>query len=280
MIHIIEHTIVDSCKLLPFLFLAYLIMEYLEDRTGEQMERVVKKAGRFGPLIGGVAGIVPQCGFAAAASNLYAGKIITAGTLIAIYMSTSDEMLPILISSKMEGSAIAKILLVKVAFAIAAGFLVDILWKKPRDYKENSIHQLCEKEHCNCENGIFRSALVHTLKIFLFVVLITFLLNLILHNGGEEILENVLVNKPLIGPVLAGIIGLIPNCVSSVVLTRLFVAGTMGFGTMMAGLMVNAGVGVLVLCRVNKEKKDTACIIGILYLLSVVCGVILQLLQI
>lgn len=280
MIHILEHTIIDSCKLLPFLFLTYLIMEYLEDRTGEQMERVVKKAGKFGPLIGGIAGVVPQCGFAAAASNLYAGRLITTGTLLAIYLSTSDEMLPILISSKMEGTLIVKILLLKIILAVAAGFFVDLLWKKQDAYERNSIHKLCEQEHCHCENGIFRSALVHTMKIFLFVMLVTFVLNLVLHNGGEVVLEDVLVNQPLLGPAIAGMIGLIPNCVSSVLLTRLYVAGAMGFGTMMAGLLVGAGVGVLVLCRVNKDRRDTARIVGLLYLIGVGCGILLQFFQI
>lgn len=280
MFHIIEHTVVDSIKLLPFLFITYLIMEYLEDKTGEQMEKIVKRAGKFGPFFGGIAGIVPQCGFAAAASNLYAGKIITAGTLIAIFLSTSDEMLPILISSKIDGSVIGKILFIKVGFAVAAGFIVDFLWNKKHDYKENSIHRFCEQEHCHCENGILRSALVHTLKIFLFVILITFILNLILHGGGEDLLEDFMLNTQFLGPVLSGIIGLIPNCVSSVLLTRLYVAGTMGFGTMMSGLLVNAGVGVLVLCRVNKDRKDTVCIITLLYLIGVICGVLLQLFQI
>lgn len=193
MLHIIEHTLVESIKLFPFLFLTYLVMEYLEGKTGEVTEKVVKKAGSFGPLIGGIAGVVPQCGFSAAASNLYAARVITAGTLIAIYLSTSDEMLPILISAKIEGKIIVRILALKVIIAVAAGFLVDILWKSRKGNQKVCIHEMCEHDHCHCENGIVRPALRHSVKILGFIILVTFALNLVLHNGGEEVLEKVLV---------------------------------------------------------------------------------------
>ena len=276
MIHIIEHTLIESIKLFPFLFLTYLVMEYMESKTGDQTEQIVRKAGKFGALIGGIAGIVPQCGFSAAASNLYAGRVITAGTLIAIYLSTSDEMLPILISAKIEGSVILQILATKVFIAVVAGFIIDIFWKNKRQYEAAYIHEMCEHDHCNCESGIFRSALNHSVKITGFIILVTFALNLVLHNGGEVVLEEILVNKPLVGPVIAGIIGLIPNCASSVLLTQLYVEGAMGFGTMMAGLLVGAGVGLLVLFRVNIDRKDTMRIGGLLYAFGVGCGNVLQ----
>ena len=276
MLHIIEHTLVESIKLFPFLFLTYLVMEYLEGKTGEVTEKVVKKAGSFGPLIGGIAGVVPQCGFSAAASNLYAARVITAGTLIAIYLSTSDEMLPILISAKIEGKIIVRILALKVIIAVVAGFLVDILWKSRKGNQKVCIHEMCEHDHCHCENGIVRPALRHSVKILGFIILVTFALNLVLHNGGEEVLEKVLVNELVLGPVIAGVIGLIPNCASSVLLTQLYVEGAMGFGTMMAGLLVGAGIGVLVLCKVNRDRKDTAKIVGLLYAIGVSCGIFLQ----
>ena len=276
MLHIIEHTLVESIKLFPFLFLTYLVMEYLEGKTGEVTEKVVKKAGSFGPLIGGIAGVVPQCGFSAAASNLYAARVITAGTLIAIYLSTSDEMLPILISAKIEGKIIVRILALKVIIAVAAGFLVDILWKSRKGNQKVCIHEMCEHDHCHCENGIVRPALRHSVKILGFIILVTFALNLVLHSGGEEVLEKVLVNEPVLGPVIAGVIGLIPSCASSVLLTQLYVEGAMGFGTMMAGLLVGAGIGVLVLCKVNRDRKDTAKIVGLLYAIGVSCGIFLQ----
>lgn len=276
MIHIIEHTLIDSLKLFPFLFLTYLVMEYLESRAGAFSGKMVQKAGKFGPLIGGIAGIIPQCGFSAAASNLYAGHVITTGTLLAIYLSTSDEMLPILISAKIEGSLIAQILITKVAIAVVAGFFIDFIWKNKREYEAEYIHEICEHEHCNCESGVFASAWNHSVKITIFIILVTFGLNLVLHNGGEEVLEEILLNQTFVGPILAGIIGLIPNCASSVLLTQLYVEGAMSFGTMMAGLLVGAGVGILVLFRVNMERKDSMRIVGMLYAIGVGCGIVLQ----
>lgn len=277
MIHILEHSISDSITLIPFLFITYLVMEFLEKSAGEQVELVVKKAGRFGPMIGGIAGLLPQCGFAAAASNLYSGGIITVGTLLAIFLSTSDEMLPILISSNIGAETIARILIIKLGIAVAAGFLIDFIWKRKKQEHPMHIHDFCEHEHCHCERGIFRSAIAHTLKIAIFIILITFFLNLLLHNGGEEVIADILNNRPVLGPIVAGIVGLIPNCVSSVVLTQLYVEQAINFGTMMAGLLINAGVGLLVLLRINIDKKDTLQIIGILYTIGVVSGIILQL---
>ncbi len=277
MIHILEHSISDSITLIPFLFITYLIMEFLEKSAGEQVEIVVKKAGRFGPVIGGVAGLLPQCGFAAAASNLYSGGIITVGTLLAIFLSTSDEMLPILISSNIGAKTITQILIIKLGIAVVSGFLVDFIWKRKKQEQNMHIHDFCEHEHCHCERGIFRSAIAHTLKIAIFIMLITFLLNLLLHNDGEKFIADILNNRPVLGPIVAGIVGLIPNCVSSVLLTQLYVEQAINFGTMMAGLLINAGVGLLVLLRININRKETFKIIGILYTIGVVSGIILQL---
>lgn len=276
MIHIIEHTLEECIRLFPFLFLTYLVMEYMEGKTGKISEKIVKKAGEFGPLIGGIVGIVPQCGFSAAASNLYAGRVITAGTLIAIYLSTSDEMLPILISAKIEVSLITQILILKFLIAVVAGFAIDFIWKNERKYEASYIHEMCEKAHCHCETGIVRSALNHSVRILGFIILVTFALNLVLHNGGEDVLGELLINKPVLGPVIAGIIGLIPNCASSVLLTQLYVEGAMGFGTMMSGLLVGAGVGILVLFKVNIDCKDTLKIVGVLYAIGTGAGIILQ----
>ena len=182
MLHIIEHTIIDSIKLLPFLFIAYLIMEFLEHKTGEKTKKFVQKSGRFGPVLGGIAGIFPQCGFSAAASNLYAGRVISLGTLIAIFLSTSDEMLPILISEAVDMKIILQILGIKLVIAIIAGFLIDfIIRKTSKITEENRIVDMCEHEHCHCEKGILKSALKHTLHIFLFILIITLVLNIIIN---------------------------------------------------------------------------------------------------
>ncbi|MCM1185620.1 MAG: arsenic efflux protein [Lachnoclostridium sp.] len=268
---------IDTIKLIPFLFLAYLAMEYLEHKMGERTQNFVERAGKWGPLVGGLAGVVPQCGFSAAASNLYAGKLITLGTLIAIYLSTSDEMLPILISSPDSGRTsagiILKILAMKAVIGIIAGFIVDILFRKKEEHIH--IHDICEQEHCHCEEGVWRSAIRHTLKISSFLLVITFLLNLAIHFIGEDTLENLLMNRPFLGPILAGIVGLIPNCAASVAITRLYVEGALETGAMMSGLLVGAGVGLLVLFRVNHNRKENLKIVGLLYLIGVAAGILI-----
>lgn len=274
MLHIIEHSVLDSLKLVPFLFLTYLVMEYLEHKAGDKTQKVIGKAGKFGPFLGGVLGAVPQCGFSTAASNLYAGRVISMGTLLAVYLSTSDEMLPILISAKAEPALIVKILLLKVLIGMAAGFVVDLLLAG-KQKEHHHIHEMCEEQHCHCEEGILRSAANHTVRITFFILLITFGLNIVLHYAGEEALAAFLRDRTILGPVLSGLVGLIPNCASSVVITQLYVEGAMSFGTMMAGLLVSAGVGVLVLCRVNHDKKENLKIIGLLYLIGVISGIIL-----
>lgn len=278
LMHSLEHSFSDSLKILPFLFITYLIMEFLEKKTGEKTNLWLEKAGKAGPVAGGLLGVIPQCGMSTVASNLYAGRIISVGTLIAIYLSTSDEMLPIMISQSVDSTIIAKVLVIKVVIAIIAGFWVDFIyhkWKK-EEHQEMKIHDFCEHEHCHCEDGVLKSAVRHTLQIFIFVLIITFALNIGIELVGEESLANFILNKPVLGPVLAGIIGLIPNCAASVVITQMFLDGLMSFGTMMAGLLVGAGVGILVLLRVNEDRRESLRIIGVLYLIGVLCGILLN----
>ena len=182
MIDILLDTIIDSIKLLPFLFITYIIMEYIEHKTGEKAKKVIQKSGKFGPLLGGILGIFPQCGFSAAAANLYAGKVITLGTLIAIFLSTSDEMLPILISEAVPVSTIITILAIKLLIGIVVGLLIDMigqaLKKKKEDTLEKEIGHICEHEHCHCEEeGILKSSIKHTLHIFLFIFIISLFTN-------------------------------------------------------------------------------------------------------
>ena len=278
LIHSLEHAFFDSLKILPFLFITYLIMEVLEKKAGENTNLWLERAGKAGPIAGGILGVIPQCGMSAAASNLYAGRIISVGTLVAIYLSTSDEMLPIMISRSVDTMVIAKILAIKVVFAMTAGFLIDFVYciiKKER-HQEMKIHDFCEHEHCHCEDGVLKSALRHTLQIFLFVFLITVVLNIGVEVIGEEQLANFILNRPVLGPVLAGMIGLLPNCAASVVITQMFLDGLMSFGTMMAGLLVGAGVGILVLLRVNEDKTESFKIIGALYSVGVLGGIFLN----
>lgn len=276
MIDVLMDSLLDTVKLIPFLLLTYIAMEWLEHRTGEQTGNLVKKAGKLGPLFGGVLGALPQCGFSAAASNLYAGRVISMGTLIAIFLSTSDEMLPVLISEKAPISMISGILLAKIAVGIVAGFLVDLIFTGKKEEHEH-IHDLCEHDHCHCEEGIFRSACRHTLQITLFIFIITILLNTLLHFVGEDVLANLILNRPVLGPVLAGLVGLIPNCAASVVITQLFLQGAMGVGAMMAGLLVGSGVGLLVLFKVNSDKKENLKIVALLYGIGVFTGIVINL---
>lgn len=278
-LHVIEHTILHSIRLLPFLFVTYLAMEYIEHKAGKKAEQMVKKSGSFGPFIGGILGIVPQCGFSAAASNLYAGRLITLGTLLAVFLSTSDEMLPILISAKVEPMVIGRLLGVKVLIGMVAGFFADsILGKKLFGKEEHlKIEHMCEHEHCHCNEGkIGKSALVHTLQVFFFIIIITLVLNLLIELVGEETLAGFLSGKPVIGPVVAGLVGLIPNCAASVVITQLYLEGMLSAGAMMAGLLVGAGVGVLVLFRVNDDLKENLKITALLYGIGVIAGIIIE----
>ncbi|MBQ7954688.1 MAG: arsenic efflux protein [Lachnospiraceae bacterium] len=281
MFEIIEHTLLDAVSLVPFLFLTYLVMEWLEHKAGKKAQKFMEKSGQYGPVWGSVLGAIPQCGFSAAAANLYAGRVITMGTLVAIYLSTSDEMIPIMISEAVDPVTIVKIVALKIVIGMAAGLLLDFMLPDKHD-EHNHIHEMCEHEHCHCGEGkgIVRSAITHTLKITVFILLITFILNLILHNGGEDVIADFLMNKPVIGPLVAGIVGLIPNCVSSVVITRLYIEGAMSFGALMSGLLVNAGVGMLVLLRSNADRKEALKIIGIACGIGMVAGIIIDFMQV
>lgn len=275
MAHIILHTLEDTIKILPFLFITYLIMEYLEHKTSEKSKNAIKKSGKFGPIFGGLLGAVPQCGFSVSATNLYAGRVITLGTLISIYLSTSDEMLPILISNGTNIGLVLKIVAIKVLIGVLAGFLIDLIFRG-KDGHEEHIHELCEHDHCHCEESILKSSIKHTLQIFAFILVISLVLNFILHIVGEDALASLILNRPILGPVLAGIVGLIPNCASSVVLTELFVSGVIGMGTLIGGLLVNSGLGLVVLFRVNKNLKENIKIVSILYIIGVVAGIIIE----
>lgn len=280
MLDVITDTVIDALKLLPFLFVTYLLMEYVEHKAGSAFEKALHKGGAIGPLAGGLLGVVPQCGFSAAASNLYAGRMISLGTLFSVYLSTSDEMLPILISEQAQISSILKILTVKAVFGIVTGFLVDLVLRlRGRGEQDWDIESLCEREHCSCEEneGILKPALVHTLHVFLFVAAITFLINLAVHFAGLEALRGSILGYPVAGELLTALIGLIPNCAASVALTQLYLEGVITAGAMTAGLLTGAGVGLLVLFRVNAHLKENLAIAGLLYVFGVAGGVLLEL---
>lgn len=272
---VIYDSCIDSIRLLPFLFLTYLAMESLEHWTGGEMQEVIGRSGKAGPAIGSILGIFPQCGFSAAASNLYAGRIITLGTLIAVFLSTSDEMLPIMISENVNISVIAKILFCKIFFALIAGFIVDFFFRKKA---EPQIEHFCEHHHCHCEKGILSSAANHTWKIFLYIWAVSLVLNFAIAWVGEETLASLVLDKPILGLFAAALLGMIPNCASSVILTQLYLGGVLSAGALMAGLLSGSGVGFLVLLRVNDDKRENLQIFGILYAAGVAAGAVTMLL--
>ncbi len=279
MLEVLEHTIEDSIKLIPFLFLTYLIMEYIEHKTKEKTKETIQKSGKVGPFFGALLGIVPQCGFSVSATNLYAARVITLGTLIAVYLSTSDEMLPIFLSEGVAIDVILKILAIKLVIGMIAGFLIDLVIRLKNKGKqdEEKIIDLCEKEHCHCEHGICKSALKHTINIFAFILIVTFIINIVIHFVGEETIASIMLDRPILGPVISGMIGLIPNCASSVIITQMYLENIISVGTMIAGLLVGAGVGLAVLFRMNKGIKENIKITVLLYSIGVISGIILEL---
>lgn len=279
MIHIIEHTLIDTLKLLPFLFIAFLLIELIEHKFNNKTKKIITKSGKFGPLLGGLLGLFPQCGFSVMATNLYVTRIITLGTLIAIYLTTSDEMLPILISEQVEFNIIIKLLSIKFVFGIIWGFIIDLFLRKTNK-KEKVNYELCDEEHCHCEKGIFTSAVKHSLNTLIFVFIVTLLLNVLMHTSGEEQLAKLFLKDSIFGPFVSSIVGLIPNCGASVVITQLYLNNTISLGSAMAGLLTGSGVALVVLFKSNKNLKENLTILGLLYGLGVVSGIIIDLIGI
>ncbi len=275
---VIEETIIDSIKLLPFLFLTYLIMEYIEHKTGDKSREIIKKSGVFGPFLGALVGIFPQCGFSVSATNLYVARVITLGTLLSVYLATSDEMLPILLTESVPLTTILVILSIKLAIGVIAGFIVDFVIRltKKGELQEN-IEELCENEHCDCENGILKSAIKHSINILIYIFIITLIINIIISIVGKATIGSIISQNIILGPIIAGLIGLIPNCASSVILTELFISNVITLPILISGVAVNAGVGILVLFKINKNIKENIKIASLLYFIGVISGIVLEL---
>ena len=274
--------VIDSLKLFPFLYLAYLLMEVLEHKAKHGTEALIRKAGRLGPLFGGALGAVPQCGFSAAASGLFSGRLITIGTLIAVFLSTSDELIAVAASSVASGkitvTKLLVILAVKVVFAIIVGFIVDLVASKfVKTEKETEICDICEREHCHCEEqGVFLSALNHSLRIFAFILAVTLAINTLIFFIGEDVIKSAVGTIPVVGELIAGLVGLIPNCAASVVITELYIDGIITSGQMLSGLFAAAGVGLLVLFRTNRNIKQNIAIAATLYFSGVLLGTLIE----
>lgn len=278
MVDVILDTLLDTARLLPFLFLTYLLMEFLEHHSGDRLGRWLGRSGRVGPLIGGALGIVPQCGFSAAAAGLYAGRVVTVGTLLSVWLATSDEMLPILLSRGVSVGFLLRFLGVKLLCGVAAGFAVDGVCRLfHRADEEPHIEDICEREHCHCDDHFALSALRHTLKITLFLLVVSFALNTLIHFVGEDRLAALVSDRKILGNLLAAVVGLIPNCASSVVLTELCLSEVISIGSMLSGLLVNAGVGILVLFRNNRPVRDSVRVVALLFGIGLLCGIVTDL---
>ena len=276
----------DCAIMLPILFLAYLFMEFVEKKAGDRLNRAVAKVGVAGPALGGMLGAVPQCGFSGAIAGFYAAGIVSLGTLLSVFLSTSDEMLPILIGKlgdkggAITAGVIVKVLFFKVIGGILAGFVINgvmRLFCRRRLSGSDHIHDFCEQENCDCEESIWLSALKHTVKVILLIFAVSLVINIIFEFWGAEFFSGIIINIPILGEMLLALIGLIPNCSASVLITELFAEGVIPAGQMVAGLMANAGVGLLVLFRLNKKVKENLMITGLLYLCAVILGVITSL---
>lgn len=277
---ILSDVIHDALPMIPFLFITYLLMEFLEHKSNERFQYHLQKARRLGPLLGAALGIVPQCGFSVLASGLYMNGSITLGTLIAVFISTSDEAVPILIAQPKQLPVLLAVILVKLVIAIVAGYLVDMLVSTHRLKQNHPLHDIhgdCDKETREHHHSIFYIAVVRTAKIFVFVFVVNLILSVFIYYIGESTLKSILVQGSLIQPVLAALAGFIPNCAASVILAQLFLDGVLSFGALTAGLITSAGLGLLVLLRMYDNKRDILRIFAILFLTAILSGILLQL---
>ena len=273
MLDIIKDTLIDTIKLLPFLLLTFIIIEYIEHKINNK--KLITKSKKFGPFFGSVLGVIPQCGISASATNLYATRIISLGTLISVYLSTSDEMLPILLANKTNTNVILKILGLKFLIGMISGFIIDLILRKKEQPK---IKDLCEHDHCHCnhDHSIIKSAIKHTLKITLFIMLFSFVINIIFENFGESFLESLFMKNTIFSYFLSSLVGLIPNCGASILITELYINNTITLGASMSGLLTGAGIGLLILFKTNKNIKENITIISLIYLIGIISGIIID----
>ena len=276
LLDVIIDTCLDCLKMLPFLFVAFLMIEALEHYSREFTAKLLAKVVKAGPIVGAIAGCVPQCGFSVMAANLYAGGIVSVGTLLSVFIATSDEAILIILGNPDYIGEVGTLLITKVVIAIVAGYIIDIFFREKISVrKENG--NLCHD--CGCHNdhaGIMKPAWNHTVKIFVYLLIFTGILNLCIEVLGIDRLSAILLGNTIFQPVIAAIIGLIPNCAASVILTQLYLSGAISFASVIAGLCTGAGIGLVVLFRMNHNKKENFKILGALYVIAVIAGIILE----
>lgn len=283
LIHCITHTLEEVLILIPFLFIAFLIIELIEHKLSNKSKKIIEKSGKLGPLFGGLLGMIPQCGFSVVATNLYITRIVSLGTLISIYLSTSDEMLPILISRKASISTIIGLLLIKFAIGMTSGFIIDYFvrrYKKKHKIKNKGNFDICHDEDCHCEKeNLLVSSLKHTFKTVSFIFIVTFLLHIMMEYLGEDFIKKLFLKDSLLSPFISSLVGLIPNCASSVVLTELYLSGAISLSSVIAGLLTGSGVAILVLFRGNKNLKENLFILGLVYFIGAFSGLIIGIIE-
>lgn len=290
-LHLFIHALEHSAKMLPFLVIAFAILEILEAKFEDNSSHLIEKSGKGGPILGALLGLVPQCGFSVIGSNFYAKRVITLGTLIAIYLSTSDEALLVLIANPEYFTDVLLIIGLKFVIGLSAGYIIDLVLRKSSQKQEECHHchhhddscedeELIGEEHC-CSHtdwkAIFKCTAKRTVSVFGFLLAIVFLLEVLMHYMGEEKLEAVLLTNSIFQPFISALIGLIPNCAPSVILAQMYINGAISLGSVIAGLCTSAGAGLIVLFKVNKGIKSNIGIVGLLYFISVVAGVIIEL---
>ena len=289
LLHVLEHSVLDTLALVPLLFLTYLAMEAIEHVASDRVCGAVERSGKAGPVVGAALGALPQCGFSAMAATLYAGRVVTLGTLVAVVLSTSDEMVPVFLAHQEPLGRLIAIMAFKVVVGIAVGLVVDVVlraWHRAGDGHVH-IHELCEREHCHCDDdhdhahehahgrwSIVRSALVHTVQVTLFILVVTFVFGLAIEYVGQDALGALLANHPVRATFVSALVGLIPNCAASVAITELYLDGVLATGPMLAGLLASGGVGLLVLWRTNADARQNALITAFVYVVAVGVGLL------
>ena len=292
----------DSLNMLPLLLIIYIGIELIEYKWGDRIRLRIQRAGSAGPAIGALGGSLPQCGFSVVGATLYTQRLVTIGTLLAIYLSTSDEALPVILSQPDKAGVIIPLILTKVLIAIVAGYSIDFIFRKTNknvlghikkyesgtdDSKHHHQDVINDVTACCGHNinptpkfnakEIFIHPIIHTAKVFAYIFIVTLVINSVIFWIGEDILAKILASNTILQPFLAALVGLLPNCASSVAITELFLNGTITYGAVIAGLSASGGLGLLVLFKEDKNKKDVLKIIGLLYGISVFAGLLIQL---
>ena len=277
MLDVLLDALMDTLKLIPYLFVTFLLLEIIEHKFSKKSEKILEKNKKFGPLIGGLLGGLPQCGFSAIASNLFSSKVITMGTVVAIFLATSDEMLPIMLGEKVDPKLMFGIVGFKVILGIIVGLIVDFIYKNKTEKNHESIHHMCEHDHCDCaHSNVFVSSLLHTLKTVIFVLVANILIGIAIFYIGEDNISNLLLNHNILGYFISSLIGLIPNCAASIIITEVYLNKLISIGTLIAGLLTGAGLGILLLFKNNKNMKENITILGIVYFVGVIAGIIID----